>query len=139
MLVTRRSRRCQCAVPLCVTGPLGRNTQTSVTLMDRHGPPSVPGDLASSQLSSNSSPIHQRLLDRLHSGSSTRVSRNTLNHLVNQLVVLFNCACVILNENKCMQHFRKWIITALQLQPQVLWFRSQLLPLMILQEYYYKS
>lgn len=64
MLVTRRSRRCQRAVLLCVTGPLGRNTQTTVTLMDRHGPPSVPGDLASSQLSSTALLF---ITDRLHS------------------------------------------------------------------------
>lgn len=35
---------------VCVTGPLG-NTQTMVTLMDRHGPPQSPWDLAPSQLS----------------------------------------------------------------------------------------
>lgn len=50
--MTRRSKWCQCAVLLCVMAPLGRNTQSAVTLMDRHGPLSFPGDFASSQLSS---------------------------------------------------------------------------------------
>lgn len=77
MLVTRRSRQCQCVVLMCVTALLGRNTQAEVTLMDRHGLPSVPGDLASSHLSST--PALLTAAAGSHMGP-----QSTLNHSVNQ-------------------------------------------------------
>lgn len=72
----KRSAPCPCAALLCVTGPLGRDIQSAVTLMDRRGPPSVPRESASSQLSST---------HRLQPGAQVHVSPEQLTHSVSQL------------------------------------------------------